>query len=754
MNRGLRSCWQRFVFMACLAGTPLCAVAQDDPPEPDPSVADASVPTIDPARTLLVGDPGTVAELFEATNLMVDVARLDLAQLYLAKLMQQTLDDDTLLALRLKNGAAPFLKLARIPQLDPHGAKLLDLTNQALLRQASNAEHINLLVGQLDQEDEYAVPAREELISLGPGVVPALLKILADPADATKHEAVREILLLMRDRAIPPLMGALTAPDDLRDLKRQVISVLGLLEARAAVPFLWHVAHRDNTELGFTARSALARILKLDTEAVDRLATDGATRKLLEAAHEHFRLSYDWKTDAAGKVTLWLWSPRSGTVVERKLTPTEASDILGLRLAAEALQLAPELRAAQVAYLAALFVEDSRRAGFDQPLPEGPGTAHDTALSTGADVALDVIGEALRNERPFVAVAALQVFSQIGTLAQLKLAGPEKSPIATALDYPDPRVQFAAASAILQIDPANSFRGAPRVVEILKRALATDGRTHAIVAEVSQNRGAMIGGILRELGYEPLVFTSGRDAFAAAVARSDVELIVVHPNIIRWALTETIANFRADSRTANIPIVIHGPAELAPRMQHKAHHLHLVSFSSAVETTNDFDLQLTPLLRRIKSTSMTAQERRAQRVAAAAWLGHIARGRRTKVFNIRSVEPELLDAVNDNELVAHALDCLGEFPSVASQERLAEVALDAQFPAESRQSAALKLAFHIQRFGLLLKQGMIQDLHTAWENPRESADIRTALGSVIGSLKPDDILVGKRLRQQSSKTRP
>ncbi len=301
---------------------------------------------------------------------------------------------------------------------------------------------------------------------------------------------------------------------------------------------------------------------------VERLGTDGTVARLLKSAREHFRHEHDWKT--AGKVQLWSWSNKTGALVARQVEPDEASDIAAFKFAREAQALAPQLRSAQVLYLCLAFASDIRRTGFDKPLPTGPGTAHDVALSVGSDVAVDVIAEAFNSTRPAVAAAAFKVFSQTGTLTQMHLSGARRSPVVLGLDYPDPRVQFAAASAILQIDPPSSFRGSQRVVDILKRALQTDGRPHAVIGEVSTDRGAMIGGIMRELGYESLVFTSGREVFTAAADRSDVELIVLHPNMVRWPLSETLANLRADARTAKIPVIIHGPAQLTEKLQTQA----------------------------------------------------------------------------------------------------------------------------------------------------------------------------------------
>src|SRR5207248_2129092 len=110
-----------------------------------------------------------------------------------------------------------------------------------------------------------------------------------------------------------------------------------------------------------------------------------------------------------------------------------------------------------------------------------------------------------------------------------------------------------------------------------------------------------------------------------------------------WALSETLANLRADTRTANIPVVIHGPSDLAGKMRRRVQNFELVSFSSASETTDDFELQLRPFLRQIKTSPMTPQERTVQRGEAAAWLAHIAEGRRTKIFDLTSAERELIE---------------------------------------------------------------------------------------------------------------
>ena len=751
MDRGFRRLLPGLLMLGCLCSFPSIGRAQDEAESAEPAAAEAAespaAMPVDPKRSPLAADPKTSDELFEATVLMVDVARVDLAKLYLNKLMEEPLDDETLLALRDKYGAAPFLKLTNVPELKAAAVKLLDMSNVAAAKQANDPVRIAKLIADLEGEPEQRAVAEAELESLGTAVVPGLLVVLVNPELADRHESAMLAIMRLGEPAAPLLVGALEAPDEA--FRARMITLLGHLRSSQAVPFLWYPAlsAEQPPAVHEAAREALARILNVTPAEVERIGTEGTVARMLKTIREFFRYEYAWKTNAAGKVSLWSWSGKIGTVVSRQVDPDVASDIVALKFAREAQSLAPQLRSTQVMYLCLAFASDVRRTGFDKPLPTGPGTAHDVALSVGSDVAVDVIVEAFNSTRPAVAVAAFKVFSQTGTLNQMHLTGAQRSPVVLGLDYPDPRVQFAAAEAILQIDPPSPFRGSQRVVDVLKRALHTDGRAHAIIGEVSTDRGAMIGGILRELGYEAMVYTSGRDAFTAAASRSDVELVVLHPNIIRWPLSETLANFRADARTAKIPVIIHGPSQLTAKLQTQARIFQLVAFSSASETPEDFDRQLKPLLKQIKTTSLSSQERTAQREAAAGWLAHIAQGRRTKIFDIKPAESELTDLLEDEKLAPLGLTALGEIPTRSCQQIIAELVLNTQADGDLRRMAAIKLAFHIQRFGLVLNQATIDGLHKVWQNAREGADLRTAVGGVIGSLKPDATLAGKRLKE-------
>ena len=73
--------------------------------------------------------------------------------------------------------------------------------------------------------------------------------------------------------------------------------------------------------------------------------------------------------------------------------------------------------------------------------------------------------------------------------------------------------------------------------------------------------GSVAAGILRGIGYSVDFERAGRNGFSTATEQLHCELIMVHSNCLQWPLSTTIANLRTDYRTANVPIVIYGPAQ-------------------------------------------------------------------------------------------------------------------------------------------------------------------------------------------------
>ena len=155
-------------------------------------------------------------------------------------------------------------------------------------------------------------------------------------------------------------------------------------------------------------------------------------------------------------------------------------------------------------------------------MPHGTGTAYDTALLAGREVVGESLRDALQSGNATSAVAALEVMRSLANRHDLQSRGGSPSPLTGALNYPDPRVQFAAAMVIVETDPPKPFRGSSRIVEVLSRALMSTDTPRAVLAGPKPDQVNALAGLIGQSGYEAEIASSGRDAFRAAAGRGDV----------------------------------------------------------------------------------------------------------------------------------------------------------------------------------------------------------------------------------------
>jgi len=722
------------------------AAAQAPAAQPAPPAAAAGDNPIEfPEKSPLPKEPTTVPEFFEAVLLMVDIDRLDFAKGYLAKLIDADPDDAAVLELRKQHGPAIFLRLHNIKELRPYSTELMNRVNAAFVNAVKDPAYVNGLLLKLTGSPEDQADAITELRLGGVESIPVLLKALNNPQLAQQHDLLLYTIVRIGRSGVPALVGALNAPDE--RIRTAAISSLGYASDLKLVPLLsyYAVAESEPESVRMAARLAVGRLQKSHPAS---LTGDGVALDLQRVAQRHFELSYVWEPDSDGTVSLWDWEPSLETVAERKYSPRQASRKLAVRHARQALDLSPARQDFQVLYLAAALAAEVEENGWDKFLPTGPGTAHDLALVSGPDVASRVVLHSLASRQSASALAGIRVLAQIGTTSQWKATLSQKSPLVTALGYSDRRVQFAAAHAIMQLDPTARFPGSERIVSIFARALNEEeaGPGSILVIDPDIDRLSRLGALVDEIGFANHQVRTGREGFRLAAERPDVDAILLHANVIRWPLSDTVANLRMDARTAAIPIVLYGePRDLASLRRYAEKYS---GISAGEEPLNGPDLRkrVSAMLEAAGSPPLTGEQRQHQREIAAAWLAHIANGQRVKLFPLEMAQESLIRAASDASVASDVLRALTAIGSREAQERLATAAVDLQMSVEHRVLAAELLATHIQRHGLALAKASVDAIHAAWRDSAGEPDWNTALGGVIGTFGPDDDLVSRRLR--------
>lgn len=753
----IRHCLVGGLLLGAASGLPVNLLAQEDAAETttaDPAAPTEEDPTAEVGKSTvespLVAQPQTPEELFQAIVLMVDIARPDVARLYLEQFMKSAADETLLLKLREEHGPAIFLRLSNIKELQPLSLRLLALNQTAYAKFAADPARIDTLIKNLTQgtaeQREYAL---HELETNGALVVPSLIKALGSPAYAKEHEILQFSLLRIGKPAVPALLGALQSPD--LEIQAAAIDLLGRIGERSAVPHLLYFAagNAEPAALQKTARIALAKLLKTGDPKTE---PTGILARIKAQALEHFQNRYPWKTEADGTVAVWSWDAGAEGVAEARLSPAAASTQLGLHFARQALLLAPEQADIQNIYLNLLFAAEAGQVGWFDPLPIGPGSAYNLALSLGPDTTLSVLQTALQKKRTGPAIMALRVLARTASARHLQTtAGATTSPILAALNYPDRRVQYAAAATAAALDPQRPFSGSDRVTSILAHTLTQgeESLPRAVVLDSSADSGQRMSGFLGNLSYAPTLITSGREGFRFAAETQEIDLVLVEANISRWALSETIANFKADARTAALPIVIYGSITLRDNLRIILEQYEGVTFVIEPTEAQDLEEQMAPFLAREQPQPLTPEERSSFAIQGAEILAFLSQGQRARLYPLLNVEPALINASQNPTLTARLIPVLGTLETRGAQAQLAALALDTTFAATERIAAAEQLTGHIERHSLLLSKDTVRLIDRAWRSEPQP-ELHAALSGVVGAFRPDTTLVGQRLRGQEA----
>ena len=692
-------------------------------------------------------DPATPEELMDAALQSVRLARPALAREYLKQLLESALDQDTLLRLRDRHGPAEFLRLSRIRSLRPYSSTLLFQVNEAFRAIGVDAARIRFLVTSLQGSISQQRDALFGLQSVGAAAIPHLLSMLRAGGDAGERAAIMDAISQIGDPVVMPLLGALDTRSP--DLQTYVLAVLGAVDTRITIPWLlffaWDPAQPP--AIRDAARTAVARRRSIRP---GQLPASGIVEELTAAARTCLAGEFPLPVGLDGTVGVWSWDTDQRILGESRVSPADAALHVGTRLARYAVILAPERPKNQALYLTFLLARAAREAGSASAIPIGPGTAHDLAMIAGADVVSQSLQIARDLRQTGAARGAIQVLGVNGGGHDLHRSG---GALFDALDDPDRRVRFAAANAILNLDSDRDIPRADRIVRILQQALNDSGDQSCLVIDPNNSRLQTMAGLFEEIGFATQMALTGRDGFRLAVERSDIVLVAIYVNTVRWNLSQTIGNLRDDPRTRLLPLVIYGPQDSEPELSTLLHRTENVRFMLETSTPEMLRKQLGDFADSAEASPLSDAERAEQRQVASFWFAHIARRRWTERFDIGPAEADLAAAAGEPALAASCLTALAAIPTASAQERLHARALTLTNPVEVRELATLELVRHVQEFGLMLVDEHQQQTIAA-AAAEESPALASALAAVVGLLQPGDTIVSERLRAFPVPPRP
>lgn len=491
----------------------------------------AESPAESRADQLFQFPPRTAEELVDAAHIAASLQRPTDARAFLGKLLELNLTPEQLVSLRSAKGPGSFLRLSEDSTLQPEAREVLLAVNAAARASVPSESRLQELVAQADKGDAAASQAIVQLVSAGNAAVPVLLSV---PVDSPAGLMAERILSTRARTFRRGLSAALGAADN--ETRVRIINWL----ATTADPQLvfdllsWRFAPDSSSEVESAAGAAIARLSgshdapESSAESLVMLKTEIRTR--LNSAGQRFTLQ-----DVPG-------------LTARPLSDTDrAADVSrAVQLAMEAARISPEDSEVQALLTA------SQLAG-SEPVLDGVPADVDAGMTPA--FLWQVLGEATRAGNPDAAIGALRLLSQLASASRPLDGSPEF--IRAASGFPDPRVRLLVAKLI----QAGSLSEQPvgSVNRTLNAVRSGSLLPEAVVIDADSERMTTLSVALEDAGYAVRGGHTGAAGFEAAAGQLNCELILVHSNSVRWELSGTIANLRADCRTRLAPIVIYGP---------------------------------------------------------------------------------------------------------------------------------------------------------------------------------------------------
>jgi CheY-like chemotaxis protein len=489
--------------------------------------------------------------------------------------------DQDYLDIESKYGPTTFIRLRNIPRWYDDAKKeaefkagplkrLIDASlaaNAKLLRDPKRIERFVFNLGASREEYQFAV---QELKRSGDFVVPIMVTTLR--SDDTP-ELRQGILSAIRELGAEVVPGFLAATDGLSDELK-----IGIFQSIAARPDILALVDKVDTDitpsLWYFASSAAGQPALKQTAASLLRQLTGGSADLRLAAVELVGFAtplYQRKARFANfervknRVLVWQWDATAGTVRSLEMTPSQAEEWFGLKYLRWAVERQPGYAPAEELFLSFAIERGVERSNFGDLARGDPGV-YRVAVAAPAATLTGLLETALAENRTALALGLIQV---LGDRAERAAATPEvrgggatrPAPLVRALTYADPRVQFAAAVALLRTPPTVPAGANARVVEILMRAITGDaaenqGKGRALLADPSTARSDQVAVLLRGLGYSTEQFGTGRELLRRIRTASDFDLVLLDRHIAGPELRDILAQLNSDANFGRRPVLV------------------------------------------------------------------------------------------------------------------------------------------------------------------------------------------------------
>jgi hypothetical protein len=756
-------------------------MAQDNGNQPSkPAATPVPLQRIEDDYRRFMRPPQTALEFWAAMRFNLGVGKSQLAAEDLKGFLAKNPTDAEILQIIDEQGMSAFLQLLNRPELRADAQALVERVNAVVKQQRGDPARLRKLVANLLGEPEERAYSIIELRKAGPLAVPYLVEFLRANDKPYDHASISQAMLQLDRSIVPPLIAAFDVDDP--NLRAELIDIVYRLALKhnrrdpGASSYLWYLAAAPKQPITVRQKARGALAYFQGVKSFDQLPP--APAALTAEAERYYR--HQGPLVEGRETIVWLW--RDGQLVSYTVPATTAEEYFGLRFARQALELDPTYEPAQAAFLNIALEKGFERAGVDHPLETGAPDVKQLVRTLNPDLVMNVLDRALGEQRTPVILAAVQTLGDLSEVRAVQTTGQRTPALLRALNYPDRRVQFAAADAVLRIPNPTPERYAWRVVEILKRAI-TDPNPKVIEGDARIDRANQIAEVIRAAGFEPVVRHTGRDVLRRLNEASDIDAVVLivdsgdrflpqampvselararlqvdrPSDFMLAALPDTGLNFtlsqlRADINYGLLPVLIlvapdatgSVPADLEVRLRRLIERYRNVWLMPATLDVDDLKTALATRISAASDKPLTEEERKNRAAQAVVWFRRMATGE-VPGYNIQPAADALYRALEVPELAPQAIEAVVGLSGADAQRQLARVVLS-EGPAPIRAAAALALSRHIQVHELALATEQIKGLEQLFQASTDPK-LKGNVAIVLGSIHPTARQTGTRLQ--------
>lgn len=706
--------------------------------------------------------PENTAEFWFALKFEMEVGKFDIAAEHLKGLLDGEPKDEDLMAIEAKEGMSAFLRLRTVPRWDENPRKntqakervetLISRVTEALKKHLSDPKRLGKYATNLMATASERAFAINELRRSGAISIPYLISVLLNNLDDTEaYNAIVTALPHFNRDSVPPLLAALDVPnarvrENLVDALRHRPDFPRLSSSPETdpLPSLYYLAAapESSPQLKQKSLQAIADLLGIK---LDRVAN--ARSELTRAAERYYYHKVKWPNPDT--VTVWRWTDKGLTM--QTVKASKAEEYYGLRYARQALEIDPRYEAAQIAFVS-LATEKGIEGNLDKPLSAAAPKLKEMLSTINPDILVAALDRALADKRQATILGLVRALGDIGDQRAAKPRNQGQAVLVRALNFPDRRVQFAAADAVLRIGGNPPPQASGRVVEVLRRAIDMDATPKVLIADVNRERGEAVGNAAKAAGFEAIVVRTGRQVMHRLAEAADIDLILLDHQIFDPTLRDLLTQLRADVNVGLLPVVItipptangQRPPDSVLRMGRLAAEFRHVWVMPATIDPDILKKDLPFYVAEALGQPLTEAERKDTTREAVLWLKRLAVGE-VPGYNVKPAEDALLKAARSEELNGPAVEALGHVPTRNAQRELAHIVLDNSVRPEMRAAAALELSRNIQINGRGLLKTQIQGLEALFANAPDPK-LKANVAVVLGSLRPDAARTGNRLK--------